>query len=77
MSNSSRAAAAAALLGKEDNVPDTIERPVYYEGQYLGAADLQVGLDYLRGQEARHLRTAHTWGILEGLGEHRLLRGRT
>jgi hypothetical protein len=48
-------------------MPTAIERPVFSEGQYLGAADLNGGVDYLRGQQARHLRTAHTWGILDGL----------
>ncbi|HEX5736464.1 MAG TPA: hypothetical protein VF131_26775 [Blastocatellia bacterium] len=44
-----------------------IERPVFYEGQILGAADLEAGSNYGRGQQARHNRYLHTWGIANGL----------
>lgn len=44
-----------------------IERPLYFEGQILGAADLQRSLDYARDQHARHLRETHSWGIVSGL----------
>jgi hypothetical protein len=43
------------------------QRPKYYEGQYLGAADLEAAVTYTRLREARHLLGAHTWGIAAGL----------
>jgi hypothetical protein len=43
------------------------QRPKYYEGQYLGAADLEAAVIYARLREARHLLGAHTWGIAAGL----------
>lgn len=43
------------------------ERPHFFEGQYLGAADLDALLVYLREQQARHLLGAHTWGIVAGI----------
>ncbi len=48
-------------------MPAVIERPVFEEGQILGADDLGVMLDYSRNQDARHARCAHLWGIAEGL----------
>src|SRR5438128_2456009 len=48
-------------------MPATIERPVFEEGQILGADDLRLMLDYGRDQQARHSRCAHLWGIAEGL----------
>jgi hypothetical protein len=44
-----------------------IQRPRFYEGQYLNAADLAAEVDYARSQEARHALGAHTWGIAAGL----------
>ncbi|TWT91750.1 hypothetical protein [Stieleria varia] len=44
-----------------------IERPVYVDGQVLGASDLQQSLDYVRDENARHERYLHSWGIAEGL----------
>lgn len=46
---------------------EPILRPRYFEGQVLGAADLEAGLAYTRGRQARHDRLAHSWGIVEGL----------
>ena len=46
---------------------DQIQRPVFYEGQILGALDLEATVEYSRGQEARHERYLHTWGIADGL----------
>ena len=46
---------------------NVIERPRFYEGQILGADDLQRLLDYARDQDARHARVLHTWGIAQGL----------
>ena len=45
----------------------TIERPVFHEGQILGANDLQQGLQYNRDENARHERYLHTWGLAHGL----------
>src|SRR5262249_1000425 len=46
---------------------DQIERPIFYEGQVLGAADLTASVEYGRGQQARHERFLHSWGIANGL----------
>jgi len=46
---------------------EQIVRPVFFEGQILGATDLQATVEYSRGQEARHERYLHTWGIAWGL----------
>ena len=43
------------------------ERPHFFEGQYLGADDLEILLGYLRDQEARHLLGPHTVGIFAGI----------
>ena len=43
------------------------DRPKFFEGQYLGAADLAAGVDYTRLHSARHELGAHTWGIAAGL----------
>ncbi len=45
----------------------TPERPVFFEGQILAAADLTSAVDYGRAQVARHERYLHSWGIGEGL----------
>ncbi len=47
-------------------MPATIQRPIFVEGQILGADDLASLLDYARDQEARHARYAHSWGIAHG-----------
>ena len=44
-----------------------IERPVFFENQILGAADLTAAVDLGRGQQARHNRYLHLWGIAVGL----------
>ena len=44
-----------------------IERPVFFENQILGAADLTAAVDLGRGQQARHNRYLHLWGIAAGL----------
>lgn len=46
---------------------DAVERPIYSEGQVLGAADLNAGVEHARGRAARHERYLHTWGIAWGL----------
>ena len=48
-------------------MPIVIERPQFTDGQILGADDLEQSLDYNRDQQSRHARTAHTWGIVDGL----------
>lgn len=45
----------------------TPERPAFFEGQILAAADLTSAVDYGRAQAARHERYLHDWGIAEGL----------
>lgn len=44
-----------------------IERPLFFENQILGAADLTASVEHSRGQEARHHRYLHLWGIAYGL----------
>jgi hypothetical protein len=46
---------------------DQSQRPRFYEGQYLGAADLTAIEAEGRVHEARHILGAHTWGIAFGL----------
>src|SRR5438874_757579 len=48
-------------------MPSTLERPVFVEDQVLTPDDLNDLLGYGRTQLARHVRSAHTWGIVEGL----------
>lgn len=43
------------------------QRPRYYEGQFLSAADLGAAVDYQRAAQARHALAGHTWGIAAGL----------
>jgi hypothetical protein len=45
----------------------TPERPVFFEGQILAAADLSSAVDYGRAEVARHERYLHDWGVAEGL----------
>ena len=42
-------------------------RPKFFEGQYLGAADLSAIVEHDRVGDARHMVGAHTWGIAIGL----------
>jgi hypothetical protein len=42
-------------------------RPKFFEGQYLGAADLSAIVEHDRIGDARHTLGAHTWGIAIGL----------
>jgi hypothetical protein len=44
-----------------------IERPVFYEGQILSAADLDLAVEYSRVRDARDVRYRQTWGIVTGL----------
>jgi hypothetical protein len=45
----------------------TPERPIFFEGQVLAAADLTGTVEYGRAEVARHERYLHDWGIAEGL----------
>ena len=45
----------------------TPERPVFFEGQVLAAADLTGTVDYGRAAVARQERYLHDWGIADGL----------
>ncbi|APX11974.1 hypothetical protein BWR18_10020 [Tateyamaria omphalii] len=42
-------------------------QPSFFEGQYLGAADLGAIVDYFRTAEARHALSSHSWGVAAGL----------
>src|SRR5262245_30568382 len=44
-----------------------ISRPQFYEGEYLGAADLEAGVEYARDGLSRHALGAHVWGIAIGM----------
>jgi hypothetical protein len=44
-----------------------ILRPKFSEGQVLGAADLNAQVDYDRQAMLLHERTAHLWGVVQGL----------
>jgi hypothetical protein len=43
------------------------QRPAFFEGQVLAAADLTATVDHARTHGARHDRYLHDWGIAEGL----------
>src|SRR5882724_1773128 len=45
----------------------TIERPSFFEQQILAADDLDAQVDYSRNALARHERSQHIWGVVEGL----------
>ncbi len=47
-----------------------LERPQFYEGQFIGAADLDAIVAHARAMQARHDLGWHTWGIAEGLRLH-------
>ncbi|MFO1119693.1 MAG: hypothetical protein U1E38_06150 [Rhodospirillales bacterium] len=46
---------------------DVVSRPIYYEGQILGPADLLDAIEYARAKRERHDRYLHRWGIVDGL----------
>jgi hypothetical protein len=48
-------------------VSNRVERPVFFENQILGAVDLTATVDHSRGQQSRHERYLHLWGIAQGL----------
>ena len=44
-----------------------LARPQFFEGQYVGADDLQTIVAYARARHAQHLLAGHSWGIAAGL----------
>jgi hypothetical protein len=46
---------------------DTLQRPTFVEGQYIGAEDLESIVAYHRARAAEHVLSAHSWGIVSGL----------
>ncbi|MBI5877233.1 MAG: hypothetical protein HZB53_06260 [Chloroflexi bacterium] len=46
---------------------NSIERPRYYQRQFLGAEDFQAEQSYHRDMRRRHNLAHHTWGIVTGL----------
>lgn len=55
-----------------------VERATFFEGQVVGAADLNHTVAYGRDALARHQRSQHLWGIVTGLelaGEKRTTPG--
>jgi hypothetical protein len=44
-----------------------LTRPQFFEGQYIGADDLQTIVAYARARHAQHLLAGHSWGIAAGL----------
>jgi len=53
-------------MSSNDNIPGT-ERPLFFDGQRLTAADLQAVQEYQRQLRWLHNRSLHTWGIVFGL----------
>ena len=43
------------------------DRPRFFEGQFLGAADLEAVVGHARGLSREHVLAAHPWGIATGL----------
>lgn len=46
---------------------DQIERPHFYQRQYVGAIDMTALVEYARDLRRRHNIGPHTWGIVVGL----------
>lgn len=44
-----------------------VDRPAFREGQVLAASDLQLTVDYPRGELETHASVAHTSGVVDGL----------
>jgi hypothetical protein len=44
------------------------DRPQFFEGQYLGSADLSATIAYAREAMREHVLAGHSWGIAIGLG---------
>jgi hypothetical protein len=45
----------------------SLARPRFFEGQYIGAADLEQIVEYARIRQGQHLLAGHGWGIAAGL----------
>ena len=59
----------AAFLIERSSMPQyqQLERPRFFAGQLLTAADLQQEQDYLLARSRRRNRFLHGWGIVSGL----------
>ena len=44
-----------------------LERPRFFEGQYIGSADLEAVIAYARDLGREHALGAHSWGVATGL----------
>ena len=44
-----------------------LERPRFFEGQYIGSADLEAVIAYARNAAREHALGAHSWGVATGL----------
>lgn len=44
-----------------------LERPRFFEGQYIGSADLEAVIAYARNTAREHALGAHSWGVAAGL----------
>jgi hypothetical protein len=44
-----------------------VDRPAFSEGQLLSAAELQLAVDYPRGELETHASVAHTSGVVDGM----------
>ncbi len=44
-----------------------LERPRFFEGQYIGSADLEAVIAYARDLAREHALGAHSWGVATGL----------
>jgi hypothetical protein len=44
-----------------------LERPRFFEGQYIGSADLEAVIAYARDMAREHMLGGHSWGIAVGL----------
>lgn len=53
-------------MSTNENIPD-LERPIFFDGQRLTAADLTAVQEYQRQMRWLHNRSLHTWGIVFGL----------
>jgi hypothetical protein len=53
-------------MSTQDQIP-ALERPVFFDGQRLTAADLEAVQEYQRELRWLHNRSLHTWGIVFGL----------
>ena len=60
------------MIGLGDSMPPSsfiqqLERPHFFTGRLLTAADLQDDQDYFRAKSRLHNRLLHGWGVVTGL----------